>query len=70
MGKTLHRLIHQFPRLELNAHVQPITRALIKVREEGLMAPKMGCFPHNSFIEVEPDGPYLVISLLCLRRLS
>ena len=31
MGKTLHRLIHQFPRLELAAHVQPITRSLIKV---------------------------------------
>ena len=31
MGKTLHRLIHQFPRLELGAHVQPITRTLLKV---------------------------------------
>lgn len=31
MGKTLHRLVHQFPRLELGAHVQPITRSLIKV---------------------------------------
>lgn len=30
-GKPLHRLIHQFPRLELAAHVQPITRTLIKV---------------------------------------
>ena len=31
MGKTLHRLIHQFPRLELGAHVQPITRTLLRV---------------------------------------
>ncbi|KAL4451451.1 hypothetical protein ABPG75_007113 [Micractinium tetrahymenae] len=31
MGKTVHRLIHQFPRLELSAHVQPITRSLLKV---------------------------------------
>ena len=31
MGRTLHRLIHQFPRLELGAHVQPITRTLLKV---------------------------------------
>ena len=31
MGRTLHRLIHQFPRLELAAHVQPITRSLLKV---------------------------------------
>jgi len=31
MGKTLHRLIHQFPRLELAAHVLPITRTVLKV---------------------------------------
>lgn len=31
MGKTLHRLIHEFPRLELAAHVQPITRTLLRV---------------------------------------
>jgi pre-mRNA-splicing helicase BRR2 len=31
MGKTVHRLIHQFPRLELSAHVQPITRTVLKV---------------------------------------
>lgn len=30
-GKTLHRLIHQFPHLELAASVQPITRTLIKI---------------------------------------
>ncbi|GFR50198.1 hypothetical protein Agub_g12366 [Astrephomene gubernaculifera] len=31
MGKSLHKLIHQFPRLELSAHVQPITRTCLKV---------------------------------------
>ncbi len=31
MGKTLHRFVHQFPRLELGAHVQPITRSVLKV---------------------------------------
>jgi len=31
MGKTLHRFVHQFPRLELAAHVQPITRSVLKV---------------------------------------
>lgn len=31
MGKTLHRLVHEFPRLELAAHVQPITRTVLKV---------------------------------------
>eukprot|EP00955_Chlamydomonas_euryale_P018581 198265-Chlamydomonas_euryale.AAC.1 len=30
-GKTLHRLIHQFPRVQLSAHVQPVTRTLLKV---------------------------------------
>eukprot|EP00798_Chlamydomonas_sp_ICE-L_P019205 gene19205-25823_t len=30
-GKTLHKLIHQFPKLQLAAHVQPITRSLLKV---------------------------------------
>lgn len=28
---TQHKLIHQFPRLELSAHVQPITRTMLKV---------------------------------------
>lgn len=31
MGKTLHMLVHQFPKLELNISVQPITRSLLKV---------------------------------------
>lgn len=29
-GKTLHRLIHQFPKVQLSAHVQPVTRSLLK----------------------------------------
>ncbi|KAJ1627390.1 Sec63 Brl domain-containing protein [Pavlovales sp. CCMP2436] len=31
MGKPIHRLVHQFPRLELSAHVQPITRTVLRV---------------------------------------
>ena len=31
MGKALHKLVHQFPRLELAAHVQPITRTTLKI---------------------------------------
>ena len=31
MGKTIHKLIHQFPKLELAAHVQPITRNVLKL---------------------------------------
>lgn len=31
MGKVLHQLVHQFPKLELTLHVQPVTRSLLKV---------------------------------------
>ncbi|KAJ3224615.1 DEIH-box ATPase [Clydaea vesicula] len=31
LGNSIHRLIHQFPRLEVNARVSPITRSLLKV---------------------------------------
>nr|WJH19483.1 U5-200K [Euglena gracilis] len=30
-GKNLYKLIHQLPRLDLSAHVQPITRSLLRV---------------------------------------
>ena len=31
MGRTLHKLVHRFPRLELSAQVQPITRSMLRV---------------------------------------
>lgn len=31
MGRTVHRHVHQFPRVELTAHVQPITRSMLRV---------------------------------------
>lgn len=31
MGKTVHKFVHQFPRLELSASVQPITRSIVKI---------------------------------------
>ncbi|EJD54668.1 Sec63-domain-containing protein [Auricularia subglabra TFB-10046 SS5] len=30
-GKLVHRLVHSFPKLELQAHVQPITRTLLRI---------------------------------------
>ncbi|KAJ3086392.1 DEIH-box ATPase, partial [Quaeritorhiza haematococci] len=30
-GKTIHKFVHQFPKLELDAKVQPITRSMIRV---------------------------------------
>lgn len=26
MGKTIYKYIHQFPKLDISAHIQPITR--------------------------------------------
>jgi pre-mRNA-splicing helicase BRR2 len=31
MGKTIHKYVHQFPRLELAVHVQPITLSTLRV---------------------------------------
>lgn len=31
MGKTIHKYIHQFPKLELSTHIQPITRSTLRV---------------------------------------
>ncbi|PIA32529.1 hypothetical protein AQUCO_04400019v1 [Aquilegia coerulea] len=31
MGKSLHKFIHLFPKLNLSAHVQPITRTVLRV---------------------------------------
>jgi len=31
MGRTLHKLVHQFPQLELSAQIQPITRSLLRI---------------------------------------
>ena len=30
-GKTIHKFIHQFPKLELSVHIQPITRSTLRV---------------------------------------
>lgn len=31
MGKTIHKYLHQFPKLDLAVHLQPITRSTLKV---------------------------------------
>ena len=31
LGKIIHRCVHQFPKLDLKVHLQPITRATLKV---------------------------------------
>jgi len=36
MGRILHKLVHEFPKLDLSVHIQPITRSMIRV-ELGLI---------------------------------
>mmetsp|Transcript_13763 Transcript_13763/g.20677 ORF Transcript_13763/g.20677 Transcript_13763/m.20677 type:complete len:1176 (+) Transcript_13763:3-3530(+) len=36
MGRTLHKLVHQFPKLDLSIQIQPITRSMLRV-ELGLV---------------------------------
>ena len=31
LGKAIHRYVHQFPKLELSTHIQPITRSTLRV---------------------------------------
>ena len=31
LGKTLHKYVHQFPKLDMTTHIQPITRSTLKV---------------------------------------
>ncbi len=31
IGKVLHKFVHQFPRIELSAFVQPITRSCLRI---------------------------------------
>lgn len=31
LGKTVHKFVHQFPKLELSTHIQPITRSTLRV---------------------------------------
>ncbi|KAK2163706.1 hypothetical protein LSH36_75g12085 [Paralvinella palmiformis] len=31
VGKTIHKYVHQFPKLELSVHIQPITRSTLRV---------------------------------------
>ena len=30
IGRALHKLVHQFPKLDISAHVQPITRSMLR----------------------------------------
>ena len=31
MGKSIYKMVHQFPKLDLSVHIQPITRSSLRV---------------------------------------
>ena len=31
LGKMIHKYVHQFPKLELSTHIQPVTRSTLRV---------------------------------------
>lgn len=55
MGKTIHKYVHLFPKLELSVHLQPITRSTLKV--ELTIAPdfqwdeKVSCAPRGAALD-------------------
>lgn len=61
MGKTIHKYVHLFPKLELSVHLQPITRSTLKV--ELTITPDFQWDEKVSFC----GGPgFRVIDLICL----
>ncbi len=63
VGKALHRYVHQFPRLELAAHVQPITRAVLKARPRCRALPlSLVCAPLGGAAPRHALGPCLELA--------
>ncbi|CAA0806975.1 U5 small nuclear ribonucleoprotein helicase-putative [Striga hermonthica] len=65
MGKPLHKFIHQFPKLNLNAQVQPITRSVLKVEltitPDFMWEDKVHGYVEPFWIIVEDnDGEYIL----------
>lgn len=56
MGKQLYTKIHQFPKLELSAHVQPITRSMLKV--ELVVTPD---FEFNRDVHGNAEGFWIMV---------
>ncbi|XP_019185003.1 PREDICTED: DExH-box ATP-dependent RNA helicase DExH12-like [Ipomoea nil] len=65
MGRTLHKYIHQFPKLNLSAHVQPITRSVLRVEltitPDFIWDDKVHGFVEPFWVIVEDcDGEYIL----------
>ncbi|KAL5555566.1 hypothetical protein UlMin_037802 [Ulmus minor] len=75
IGRTLHKFIHQFPKLNLAGHVQPITRTVLMV--ELSITPKFqwedrvhACVEPFWVIVEDNDGEYiLIMNILCLKSI-
>ena len=73
LGRSLHKYVHQFPRLELAAQVQPITRTVLKVTQLYLSTPLLR-YPKKSyafaqcFISCEcMMSRYKIVSCICIK---
>nr|GMD40293.1 DExH-box ATP-dependent RNA helicase DExH12-like [Ipomoea batatas] len=65
LGRTLHKYIHQFPKLNLAAHVQPITRSVLRVEltitPDFIREDKVHGFVEPFWVIVEDcDGEYIL----------
>nr|GLL37108.1 DExH-box ATP-dependent RNA helicase DExH12-like [Ipomoea trifida] len=65
LGRTLHKYIHQFPKLNLAAHVQPITRSVLRVEltitPDFIWEDKVHGFVEPFWVIVEDcDGEYIL----------
>nr|GMD45178.1 DExH-box ATP-dependent RNA helicase DExH12-like [Ipomoea batatas] len=65
LGRTLHKYIHQFPKLNLAAHVQPITRSVLRVEltitPDFIWEDKVHGFIEPFWVIVEDcDGEYIL----------
>lgn len=55
MGRILHKLVHEFPKLDLSVHIQPITRSMLRV--------ELGLIPDFQF-DINMHGYSLLFHIL------
>lgn len=62
MGKTIHKFIHQFPKLELSTHIQPVTRWA------GLFTLRVMRIPVRATITLYPIGRATIAQAISYRK--
>lgn len=58
VGKHIHQLVHQLPKLDLQCHVQPITRSLVKM--------ELSITPDFSYTSLHNPGALTRVVILIL----